>query len=81
MHYKSNTTLQSDYLKYEKIINQLDSLSKDLWFFDNNPTQFDREQSNEKKRYLALRNKSVTSDILYYENPLERLQKMRKNNQ
>ena len=81
MHYKSNTTLQSDYLKYEKIINQLDSLSKDLWFFDNKPTQFDREQSNEKKRYLALRNKSVTSDILYYENPLERLQKMRKNNQ
>jgi hypothetical protein len=71
------TSNQSYCHKCEIIMNELRSLSKDLWFLNDDPTQFDIDQSNQRKMYLRARKHMTPADIIYYENPLERLQKMR----
>jgi hypothetical protein len=59
--------------KYMQIIDNLESLSKDLWFFDNEPTQYDIQNSD----YIKLMRKNIrkadSDDIIYYKNPLERM--------
>ena len=59
--------------KYMQIIDNLESLSKDLWFFDNEPTQYDIQNSD----YIKLMRKNIrkadSDDIVYYKNPLERM--------
>jgi hypothetical protein len=60
-------------LKYIRIINQLESLSKDFWFFDNEPTEYDIKNSEYLKEIRRRMGKAVTDDIVYYDNPLERM--------
>lgn len=71
------TRNQSAYYKFEEIVLELDRMSKDFWFFDNDPTDFDIHYSNLQKDYLRRTNKKVPNGVIYNENPLRRLMMMR----
>lgn len=65
---------------YESIINELGVFSKDLWFVDNDPCEFDKIDSLRRKTLRVQTMGQITQDtvnVLYYENPLTRLNAMR----
>jgi len=78
-HYKDNSN-PLEYDNYNRIIEELHSFSKDLWFFDDKPTSFDIEQSDQRKKYLQARNRKVPDNVLYCEDPLRRLYRMKSRN-
>ncbi|MDH3764432.1 MAG: hypothetical protein OER82_01300 [Nitrosopumilus sp.] len=64
--------------KYKELIFELDSSTEYFWFIDNEPTLYDKWLSDIKTRSAErFRNKPKTDIVLYYEDPLERLQKMK----
>jgi hypothetical protein len=70
-HFKGEANF-TDYPKYILLLEELDGLSRDLWFFDDEPTEFDKRQ--------YIRNETdeeMKSEIPYYDDPLRRLQIMR----
>jgi hypothetical protein len=74
-HYKSNSNT-TDYFKYRKLTNELKLLSEKLWFIDDTPTQYDK---NAIASYVLVQNslgRAVSNGLIYYRNPLSRLQKM-----
>jgi len=67
---------------FNSFMQKLDLASSHLWFFDNNPTEYDIEVSDAQKRLKKQVEKTIPSNqVLYYENPLDRLSRywMRKN--
>lgn len=68
-----------DASKYESIIAELGVFSKDLWFVDNDPCEFDKLDSIRRKEIRGQTKQTTqdTVDVLYYENPLTRLNAMR----
>jgi hypothetical protein len=77
-YYKNNEN-QKECKKYENFIEELNLMSNDLWFFDNEPMQYDIDKSNMQKQILKQINKSIFNGIHYPKNPLERLNLMRNN--
>lgn len=78
-HYKVKNT-KFNPTKYDSIINELDTFSKDFWFIDNEPSEFDKKDSTHRKSMrdaMSGEKKLDTVDVLYYENPLTRLNVMR----
>jgi hypothetical protein len=71
------TNNKSAYDKYDKIVNELGELSEDFWFFDNEPTEFDKKYSEQRKNFLKRRSQKVPDKLIYNENPLERLNMLR----
>lgn len=64
--------------KYDKIIEELNTFSKDLWFFDNEPISYDVWWSDVRKQAAQHRGRKISStEILYYDDPYERLRKVR----
>lgn len=74
----TKTTKVHDTTKYIRIIAELNDSSKDLWFFDNIPLQFDINASDAFKNYLRSVGSEIPSYTIYDTNPLHRLQNMRK---
>jgi hypothetical protein len=68
-----NTTNHVEYNKFELLVNELREMSKDFWFYDNQPLQFDIDYSNEIKSSWILSGRSVPDDLIYNDSPLERL--------
>jgi hypothetical protein len=65
-------------LKYENITKKLGELTKELWFFDNEPTTYDIQRSESIKGFR--RHKQLTENgdkTVYYDNPAERLRNLR----
>jgi hypothetical protein len=54
------------------LMEELDELSRDLWFFDGEPTSFDKQSYSQNDT-----DKEFQADIPYYDDPLRRLQNMR----
>jgi len=77
-YYKNNDN-QKECEKYEKLIEELSVMSNDLWFFDNDPLQYDIDKSNIQKQILRQTNRPVSNEIYYPQNPIERLNQMRNN--
>jgi hypothetical protein len=75
-HYKNDDN-KKDCEKYKNLIEELNRISNDLWFFDNGPLQYDIDKSNIQKQILKQSNRPVSNDIHYPKNPLERLNQMR----
>jgi len=71
------TKNKSAYDKYANVVNELGNLSKDFWFFDNEPTEFDKRYSEQRKDFLKRRSQKVPEEIIYNENPLIRLNMLR----
>lgn len=65
------------YDKYAKMVNELGDLSKDIWFFDNEPTEFDKRYSEQRKDFLRRRSERVPTELIYNEDPLIRLNMLR----
>ena len=63
-------------MKYNKIIQDLESLSKDFWFFDNEPTEYDVKNSEYLKEIQKRMGKTITNNLVYYDNPLERMKNL-----
>jgi hypothetical protein len=60
-------------LKYKQMVHELNILSNDLWFFDNEPTEYDAKNSEYLKQIVRARNSNPDPDqFIYYDNPLER---------
>ena len=78
-NYYKNDDNQNECKKYESLIEELNVMSNDLWFFDNEPLQYDLNESKMQKQILRQTKISVSNDIHYPKNPLERLNKMRNN--
>ena len=73
-----NTTNQVEYNKFELLVNELCKMSKDFWFYDNQPLQFDIDYSNQTKNFRSLSGSSVPADLYYNDSPLERLVQLRR---
>jgi hypothetical protein len=50
---------------YDTYIEELKSISKVLWFFDNDPIALDIEHSESKKYVLSSQGKDVPTETLY----------------
>ncbi len=77
VNYYKNDDNKKDCEKYENLIEELNRISNDIWFFDNGPLQYDIDKSNIQKQILKQSNRPVSNDIHYPKNPLERLNQMR----
>ena len=62
---------------YEKFIGDADKATAYFWFIDNEPTKYDKEVSERKKIAAKNMGKNPQDIIIYYENPLERLQSLK----
>ena len=62
--------------KNVKLIEELNVMSNDLWFFENDPLQYDIDKSNIQKQILRQTNRPVSNEIYYPQNPLERFNQM-----
>jgi len=69
-HENSNSAVLA---KYEENIENLECLSKDLWFFDNEPSEYDIRNSEYLKQISKVMGKASPADLVYYDNPLERM--------
>ena len=71
----SQSASPDEYAKYNSIVKELELLSKDLWFFDNEPTDYDIMNG---KYYMQIgrQTEEKTADLPYYNNPLERMEKL-----
>ena len=62
------------YEDYEKQAELLDASSNDLWFFDNDPSQYDVQASETRKWWLKQSGGTVDKDqVFYYTDPIERM--------
>ena len=77
--YHKDDDNQNECENYENLIEELNVISSDLWFFDNEPLQYDIDKSNTEKQILIQTNRPVSNKIHYPKNPLERLNQMRNN--
>jgi hypothetical protein len=60
--------------KYHYFKNKLKEVSKELWFYDDDPTSFDIEVSDQKKYFLKIKGEKYNNSItFYYEDPFKRL--------
>ena len=67
--------------KYKELIFELNDKTKHFWFIDNEPTLYDKCLSDIRKQSVEQFTKQSKNDIvLYYKDPLERLQKMKELN-
>jgi hypothetical protein len=66
-----------EYDKYAKIVSELGDLSKDFWFFDNEPTEFDKRYSEQRKAFLKSRSGKIPDELIYNKDPLIRLNMLR----
>jgi len=65
--------------KYKSSIQDLEKYSEELWFFDNEPTEYDVKASEKRKQAVqTFTGKQGTVDMLYYKNPLTRLENLLK---
>lgn len=63
---------------YRQFKKKLNEFSKELWFYDDDPTSFDIQESNAKKYLLKMQGEQYDDSItFYYENPVERLLRMK----
>jgi len=66
---------------HKKLILELESKTNYFWFFDNEPTHYDKWVSEGKKQLVAAAQKIKPEDLAkidyYYENPLERLHQLK----
>jgi hypothetical protein len=67
--------------KYDMHIEELNSISRELWFFDNDPIDMDIELSESKKNMLQMQGIDVPSETLYYSDPLKRMNDIRQRRQ
>lgn len=76
-HY-GRTNPAFDPTRLNTITSELESMSKNLWFFDNEPTEYDRRRSIAKREEKAMleRKEPEFDAVLYHENPLQRIQEM-----
>jgi len=65
------------YDEYDKHAKELDAISRDLWFFDNDPLEYDIEVSKTRKWWLEKGGESAVKDLIfYYTDPVERLRQV-----
>jgi len=65
------------YSKYEQQVELLDASSKELWFFDNEPLDYDIKVSDMKKWWLKRSGQNVDENyVFYYTDPVERLKQI-----
>lgn len=66
--------------KYDDMINELNHMSKDLWFLDNQPTDEDLRWSKGINHgyYNGIRIKDPETDLFYYTDPIERISRLRR---
>jgi hypothetical protein len=75
---RNNANIDPRVLKYENITEKLGELTKELWFFDNEPTTYDIQHSDSVKRFRRRKQLTENSDkTIYYDNPAERLRNLR----
>lgn len=68
---------QGKYEEYEKHAKELDMASRDLWFFDNEPSGYDVETSKMKIWWLEKNGETVDKDrVFYYTDPIDRLRQL-----
>lgn len=60
-------------IKHERIAQELNALSSQLWLFEENPSPVDTELSNMTKKRLRIRNMTIPEGIIPWNDPLERL--------
>lgn len=73
--YRKYSNLQ----KYDLFVAELGESSKKLWFFDDEPTPYDKWWSDLVKRSKELMGRRLETDqVLYYEDPVRRLEEMEK---
>lgn len=60
-------------IKYERIAQELNALSSQLWLFEENPSPVDTELSNMTKKRLRIRKMTIPEGIVPWNDPLERL--------
>jgi hypothetical protein len=73
--YKCQNYFQS--IKYNQIIKELQSLSNDVWFFDDEPTEFDIKNTEYLKQVRNANDSDPVSDeFIYYNNPLGRMKNL-----
>jgi hypothetical protein len=74
----AGNNIKFDGSKYDQDLKDLENISKDLWFFDNQPTQYDLESSKKRKAIaFATGHTQQTGSDLYYKNPYQRLVNLR----
>lgn len=70
----SNRMKQTELLEYQSCKNTLKEFSKELWFFDDDPTPYDTVVSDQKKYLIKLLQKQYdNSSTIYYLDPFKRL--------
>ena len=75
-HFKKHYP-KGKYVKYERQTELLNELSNELWFFDNEPSEYDVEASKMRKWWLRRSNRKVDEErVLYYTDPIERLRQL-----
>ena len=62
---------------FEEQVTRLDESTRDLWFVFDQPTLFDIAESDMKKRWMRTVGQKAPNTVVYYENPADRLRKMR----
>lgn len=72
-----NAKDKKTYVKFQEMVNNLREISKDFWFFDNDPTPFDVSYSQRLKESYLRRGKKVPVGLIYNEDPFERLSMLR----
>jgi len=71
-----DTKYLDKYSKFQLLVKELDEMSKDFWFFDNKPTNFDLEYSDMIKKGKKAMGKTIPTELIYNEDPLDRLMKL-----
>ena len=72
----SNQIRQKELFEFQSLENILKEYSKELWFFDDDPTPYDIYVSNLRKDLIKIRQKQYDNPhTIYYEDPFERLHK------
>ncbi|WP_268543675.1 hypothetical protein [Candidatus Nitrosotenuis cloacae] len=67
---------------YFRFMSELNLASSHFWFFDNNPTSYDIRNSDIRKdAYRHLEKKEPPDIIIYYEDPILRLNELKHSNQ
>ncbi|MEM2129056.1 MAG: hypothetical protein QXZ70_00505 [Candidatus Bathyarchaeia archaeon] len=68
---------KGNYEEYEKHAKELDVVSRDLWFFDNEPSGYDIETSKMRTWWLEKSGETVDRNrIFYYTDPIDRLRQL-----
>jgi hypothetical protein len=72
-----DTKHTNKYENFKSLVEELSKISRDFWFFDNEPLKFDLDYSENIKKTRRAMGKTVPVEIIYNENPLDRLIKLR----